>query len=568
MKSKYGIAVTTTLKRSLSRYFVLNLLLSALLLAACFALSVLKFGFSVMLAVAAAAALLVCALGGFALYRAMIHPLYTAYGKITATARELADGSLDCAAENNEQEHLAELAQSLAALGLSVNGYIQDISSVLAHLSAGNMAVTLSSDRAYSGDFMPIKNALTKIIVSLNQTFGEINALVDEFSSVSAKLQHSAGTLAEGSVSQSDGIASLNELVVDIDHHTAQNAESAALAAQSALTAKEKSGVGDEYMRQLLGAMDEIAQASGDISAIIRLIDSIAFQTNVLALNASVEAARAGAAGKGFAVVAGEVKSLALKSADAAKQTEALIGLSVEKINGGAQLAKQTASVFGDIREAVDTTSSLSQQIASLSQTQAENIRRTTVLISGISQVVQSNAASAQETAAVSDLLGVQAEKLKSLMRRFRLKGSVNTKEERKRAERLDSAAYALMEDLKGTLPSTPFEGYDKLLQHAVNSTSGIECLYIIHRDGLQASATVMSDAAAQSVSEGFTPARQGDSHAQKKYFLKALRQNGGVYRSSEYVSGATGGLCRTYASVCATPLGDEVLCIDMQCLI
>ncbi len=190
------------------------------------------------------------------------------------------------------------------------------------------------------------------------------------------------------------------------------------------------------------------------------------------------------------------------------------------------------------------------------------------MLITDIAQIAQESAAGAQESAAVSDLLNTQADRLKQLMRRFRLKGSVHTSEEKARAERLDQTAYELMETLKTALQDTGREEYDELLRKFVNRTHGIECLYLIAGDGMQSSATVMSDEAEQSVCEGFTPAQRGDNHTRKKYFIKALAQNGGVYRTSEYVSGATGGLCRTYASVCPAVMGTEVVCIDMQCLI
>ncbi len=516
----------------------------------------------------AGAGLLLWGAAAFVLYRVMLLPLERDYAEITQTITRFADGNIDCATEPAQQRQLAELSQSLNDLGNGINAYIQDISSVLAYLSAGDMTASPSGECSYSADFMPIKNALTKISLSLNQTFTQINGLVDELSGIASNLQNSAMALADGSSSQSSDIASLTEVLSVIDRHTARNAESAALAAESARTARDKTHAGNDYMQQLLLAMEEIGQASGSISSIIKIIDTIAFQTNVLALNASVEAARAGAAGKGFAVVANEVKSLALKSADAAKQTEELIRTSVEKVNGGAQLASQTASVFEDIRTAVDTNAELSSQIAELSQTQAQDIRRTTVLIADIAQIACESAAGAQESAAVSDLLNTQADRLTQLMRRFRLKGSVHTIEEQARAQRLDHTAYELMETLKTALQGTAREEYDALLGRFVNQTHGIECLYLIASDGIQSSLTVMSDEAAKTVCEGFTPAQRGDNHTQKKYFVKALAQNGGVYRSGEYVSGATGGLCRTYASVSPALEGTEVICIDMQCLI
>lgn len=499
-------------------------------------------------------------------YRCIISPLYRAYGQITACTNEMALGNLDAAGDITEQQHLAELSQNIASLSSSLNDYIYEISAVLSHLSVGDMAVKLSKSQQYSGDFMPIKNALKRIILSLNETFSEIGLLVDRLTKVSKQLKSSAGSLAQGSTEQSQEIARLSEVVTGISHQTADNASNAQHAAKSAMEAKEYSTAGNEYMNHLLASMDEIGAASNDISTIIKLIDSIAFQTNVLALNASVEAARAGAAGKGFAVVANEVKQLALKSADAAKQTEELIHTSIVKVQEGVKTAEQTAEVFKDIRSSVDITAELSEGIAALSQAQAKDITRTTGIISGISGVVDTNAANAQEVAAVSEELNIQAKSLKKLMKRFQLKGSRDASQDAAIQAKLTASAHALMRRLKDTLPGCDISGYNTLLKNAVNSVPSIECLYLINEDGVQVSSTIMSDAASQDISEEFKPAMPGDCHATKKYFAKAIMLGGEVYQSEEYISGATGGLCRTYSALCAAKDARLVVCIDTMC--
>lgn len=494
-------------------------------------------------------------------------PLAKDYAALCDTFAELAQGNLDGAPTACAASCLPELARCVASLGTSLNAYIQDISAVLARLSAGDMTVAPSERCLYSSDFMPIKNALTKISRSLNQSFSQISAMVGELSCISANLQSSGALLAEGAATQSSDIAALTEVISDIDRHTAQNAKSAELAAAGARSAMEQTHAGDEYIRQMVDAMNGIAQASNNISSILSLIDSIAFQTNVLALNASVEAARAGSAGKGFAVVAGEVKNLALKSAQAARQTGELLRDNAKKIEDGSKLANRTAAVFEQIRSAVDHTAELSGQIAELSRRQAQDVRKTSTLLLDISQIAQNNAAGAEESAAVSDQLNTQAEQLAQLMHRYRL-GSADAETERRREEQMDTAAHTLMNMLRKALANTSKPCFDELLQQAADRVAGVECLYLIAPDGRQASATVLSSGAAQSVCEGFTPAKSGDDHSRKKYFIKALAQKGGLYRSGEYVSGATGGLCRTYASLAPSSAGGVVICIDMQCLI
>ncbi len=564
-KANKATIQNSTLRRRLSLCFAVMLLLTITTFAAFGTVFMFKYGYSLPIVMILAGVILFWLLLYFVGYRIIVYPLYRAYGQITASTDEMACGNLDAAAGMGEGTHLSELTKSIRALSGSLNVYIFEIAGVLSHLSAGDMAVSLTNSKQYTGDFVPIKNALKRIILSLNQTFAEINALVNRLTKVSLQLSNSAGSLAQGATEQAQEIANLSEVVSGIDRHTLSNAENARLAAESALAAKDKASTGDEHMSHLLTSMEEIGAASNDISAIIQLIDSIAFQTNVLALNASVEAARAGAAGKGFAVVANEVKQLALKSADAAKQTEELIRTSMSRVQEGVKTAEQTAEVFKDIRSAVDVTAELSGKIAELSQAQAQDITRTTAIISEISGVVEHSAADAQEVAAVSDELSNQAVGLKTLMKRFRLKDKADTSGDARRASLLDTSARSLMERLKRSLPQTDPAGYDALLQRAVDSVPSVECLYLIGSDGLQVSSTVMSSAISQSLSEEFQPAQKGDCHSAKRYFAKALKLGGAIYQSEEYISGATGGLCRTYSSLCATGEGQIIVCVDMQ---
>ena len=555
-----------TLKRTLTSYFAAMLILTVLLFALFAAVCSAGVGFSFRVAAALVVSILLWAALGLIGYRVFLLPLYQTYDRLTEASREMARGSLDDLSGDSSvvSSQLTELIESFSQINSSLNAYIYEISSVLSHLSAGDMSVAMSSHNQYVGDFVPIKNALTKIIVSLNQTFSQINSHVDKLTALSVQLQHSAGALAQGSSEQAADISSLSEAVSGIDRHTEDNAKNAALAAQNALTAKERASTGNDYMKQLLSSMGEIEEASNNISSIIKLINNIAFQTNILSLNASVEAARAGAAGKGFAVVANEVKDLAHRSAEAAKQTEELIRTSIVKVKDGSSIATKTAEVFEDIQSAVDVTSDLSGTIAGLSQTQAESINNISSLILGISQVMEDNAANAQEVSAISDTLNGQADTLAQLMKQFRLKGSVDPELEKKRIAVINKSARGLMEQLKTRLPEVASSEYDKLIRSLVNSATHIECIYLIRSDGMQVSSTVMSRESASTVSGEFKPAQKGDLHTTKKYFSKALRLGGDVYQSEEYISGATGGLCRTYSSLCQTREGGVVICIDM----
>jgi methyl-accepting chemotaxis protein len=253
--------------------------------------------------------------------------------------------------------------------------------------------------------------------------------------------------LSQGATEQASSIEELTASIEEISAQTKLNAQNATQAKNLAETAKDNAVQGNSRMKEMLKAMGEINDASGNISKIIKVIDEIAFQTNILALNAAVEAARAGQHGKGFAVVAEEVRNLAARSANAAKETTDMIEGSIKKVEDGTKIANETASALDKIVEGVTDAASLVSDIATASDNQATGIAQVTQGLAQVSQVVQTNSATSEESAAASEELSSQAELMKEQVDRFKLKKNTSAYH---RNEELSPEVLKMLEDMSG----------------------------------------------------------------------------------------------------------------------
>ncbi len=340
---------------------------------------------------------------------------------ITESSRELAQGKLDFQIDVKSEDELGQLAGALNTSVKNLKLYISDISSVLDGIAQGDLGK--ESSITYIGDFVQIQTAIATISQQLNQTLSQIHASANQVDSGANQVAVGAQSLAQGATEQASEVDNLLEMVERITEQINNNAETAASTNKEAEIVGGSITVCNDQMQEMAEAMDQINACSSEISKIIKTIEDIAFQTNILALNAAVEAARAGSAGKGFAVVADEVRNLAAKSAEAAKDTTALIEKTLRVVENGSVLTGRTQESLNSVVAGAENVTEDIRKISDASKEQELAINRIKDGISQISTVVQSNSATSEESAAASEELASQAQLLKRLIGSFKLKG-------------------------------------------------------------------------------------------------------------------------------------------------
>jgi methyl-accepting chemotaxis protein len=353
--------------------------------------------------------------------------MWLAAGGIAGPIRRAA-GLADTIREGDFSERVdIDSADEVGQLADSLNGMaasLEKAARVADDIAGGNLdvEVSLASGRDQLG------HALEKMATSLNEALGQVQVAGEQIASGSAQVSDASQSLSQGATEQASSLEEISASVMEMSSQTTQTAENASQANTLSKQACQVATTGNAHMQDLMAAMGEINSAGQNISKIIKVIDEIAFQTNLLALNAAVEAARAGQHGKGFAVVAEEVRNLAARSAEAARETAEMIEGSVDKAANGVHVAEKTADALKEIVESITKTTDLVSEIAAAAQEQAQGIGQINQGLGQVDQVTQQNTANAEESAAASVELSSQAEQLRQMLARFNMKNQDQAK--------------------------------------------------------------------------------------------------------------------------------------------
>lgn len=340
---------------------------------------------------------------------------------ITDRTKPLQEGRMKLDLSYRANDEIGDLSNTLRQSIDQTHRYIEDINRIMTELSAGNFNVSTSV--SFIGDFQSIADSIDRFTSSLSAVMANIHRVEDTVYQHARTLSNGSQSLAQGATEQAAAVEELSATLDELARSAKQNIQKSSEVRENAHMTGEQVNLSSGQMELLISAMADISRTSEQIENIISTIESIAFQTNILALNASVEASRAGEAGKGFAVVANEVRNLAAKSDQAAKATKELIEDSVRATTKGSAIVQEVSDTLHKTLTLVTQSNSAIDEITDAVQEEAEAVSQVAEGIGQIADVVQTNSANSEESAAVSAELFEQVNQMRNQTSNFRLKG-------------------------------------------------------------------------------------------------------------------------------------------------
>ncbi len=354
------------------------------------------------------------------LTKAIVPPITQIVDSMNLIANGLlkeADGTITY----RSKDEIGVLAHAARKVIRFFQNVLPSISDVCRNYGNGNFNCTCENYESYVGETSEIRDSLMYVRDNLSAALANVDQASNQLLSGAGEVASGAQSLAQGATEQASSIQELSETITSISDAIKENSENAAEASEKANAAGAEVQEVNTMMSELVSAMHEISEFSGETKKIVKTIEDIAFQTNILSLNAAIEAARAGAAGKGFAVVAEEVRNLAGKSAEAAQNTTRIIESTVNSIVSGNQLCAEVAEKMNKVGETAGNVMVINNKIADSSKKAADSIVKVTIGVDQISNVVQTNSATSEQSAAASEELSSQANMLKELVKKFSL---------------------------------------------------------------------------------------------------------------------------------------------------
>src|SRR6056297_1371413 len=308
----------------------------------------------------------------------------------------------------------------LGVIGASFSAVI-DYQTEKAHIAQEIANKNLQVEASVSSEKDTLGKAFKEMVAALNELLSQVNNSVEQVNSGADQVSQASQNLSQGATEQASSLEEITSSTNEINSQSKQNAENATEALSLAKQATSDAEKGNQQMLDMTGIMERINASSDQINKVVKVIDDIAFQINLLALNANVEAARAGKYGKGFAVVADEVRNLAVKSTDSVKETTQMVEETVTNIKQGTEAAEATAQQLTAIVEGSGKVANFLEEIAQASREQAQAIEQITEGLDQIDEATQASTASAEESASASEELAGQAQQLRSMIAQFTL---------------------------------------------------------------------------------------------------------------------------------------------------